>query len=588
MLASPFFRRIFLPYLILIFLTAGLVGVQGARRVRAAYLERTRTDLHDSSVLIAELVGNDIAAQRLGDLREHIRRLGIAIRCRITIVRSDGVVIADNEADPAHMDNHRLRPEIVDSVSQGDGGSVRRSGTLHQDLFYFAHRVGEGESAWFVRLAVHLTDLNAHLRRFYAELGGTVLLAMVVGAGVCYLLARRHALPVVELTQFAGALAAGDLERRILRNDTGEIGALAAALNSMADALRRLVAQTTRDRAELLAVLTSMSEGVIATDAGLRIVLSNAAAGGLLDLGGQPLQGKLLWEVVRSEPLLRAARGVISAQQPATVQIGPLGGRHLEAVMTPFPLPHAPPGVVIVVHDVTQSVRYQELRKEFVANVSHELRTPLTAIKGFAETLREGALTDPVRGPEFLATIEKHVDQLANLIDDLLEVSRLESHVELPRCVPLDLAAAARRAVELFASAAQKKNQRLTLDAPADALIIQGHPDYLERAIANLVDNAIKYTPPGGRIDVSLGSNASTAWVAVIDTGIGIPAEDLPRIFERFYRVDRSRSREMGGTGLGLSIVKHVANAHHGAVDVTSSPGAGSTFRLTLPIHAGE
>src|SRR5438105_1663018 len=336
------------------------MGVLGARRVRVAYLERTEMALRQSSRLIAEIVAAEVVSDRRAALQERLRNLGTAIACRITLVQADGVVIADNEAEPAHMDNHRLRPEIVQAVSQGEGGSIRRSDTLHQDLFYFARRIGDGPSAWYVRLAVHLNELDAHLRELYAGLALAALLAMAGGAVVCYVLARRHAAPVVELTRFAGALAGGDLERRILRPGTGEIGSLAMALNAMADSLRRLIDQTTRDRAELLAVLSSMTEGVIATDAQQRIVLSNVAAAALLDLRAQHLQGRMLWEVVRNEPLLRAAGDVLAAQRPAAVQIGPLAGRYLEAAMTTFPLLDGAamqPGLVIVIHDVTQSVR---------------------------------------------------------------------------------------------------------------------------------------------------------------------------------------------------------------------------------------
>jgi len=231
-------------------------------------------------------------------------------------------------------------------------------------------------------------------------------------------------------------------------------------------------------------------------------------------------------------------------------------------------------------------VQYQDLRKEFVANVSHELRTPLTFIRGFVETLQDGALKDPVKGPQFLATIEKHVIQLSNLVDELLELSKLESRPGLSRSVPVNIGDRIRKAAELMAPAAQKKSHAVNLNLSAEILTVPGDPDYIDRAITNLLDNAIKYTPEKGRIQISASGVDSTAIIEVSDNGIGIPAADIPRIFERFYRVDKSRSRDMGGTGLGLSIVKHIAQAHGGTVDVTSEPGKGTTFRLTLPKKA--
>jgi two-component system phosphate regulon sensor histidine kinase PhoR len=275
---------------------------------------------------------------------------------------------------------------------------------------------------------------------------------------------------------------------------------------------------------------------------------------------------------------------VLDGDPGRSFQVGPFLGRHLEVTISTFPPEGSPAGLVIVAHDATESVRYQELRKEFVANVSHELRTPLTSIRGFAETLRDGAMLDPVKGPEFLAIIERHADQLTNLIADLLELSRLESHPDLPQGVLLDLGSAARRAIELLGPSAEKKGHELIVQVDPELPVVFGNAGYLERAVANLVENAVKYTPERGRIAVSVTEQGPYVVVEVSDNGIGIPADDIPRIFERFYRVDRSRSRDMGGTGLGLSIVKHVAQAHRGLVEVSSAPGAGSSFKLKIPV----
>jgi two-component system phosphate regulon sensor histidine kinase PhoR len=323
---------------------------------------------------------------------------------------------------------------------------------------------------------------------------------------------------------------------------------------------------------------------VIATDTRQRVVVANERAGELLSFSAGQTQGKSLWEVVRHEAILKSARGVLASGERRTFQVSPSAGRYLEITVCTYPAGARPEGLIIVAHDTTQSVRYQELRKEFVANVSHELRTPLTVIRGFTETLRDGALKDPVAGPKFLGTIERHVNQLTNLVSDLLELSRLESTPELPRRVSFDIGAVVRRAGDLLLPAAQQKNQSLLLRVPAALPRIAGNPEYVERAVSNLIDNAIKYTPEQGKIDVAVTRDNGSVIVEVADNGIGIPPEDLSRIFERFYRVDRSRSRDMGGTGLGLSIVKHVAQAHGGSIDVASTLGTGSRFRLKLPI----
>jgi two-component system phosphate regulon sensor histidine kinase PhoR len=270
--------------------------------------------------------------------------------------------------------------------------------------------------------------------------------------------------------------------------------------------------------------------------------------------------------------------------QQKTIQIGPVHGRYLEVTLCRLPATDRAGGMVIVIHDITESHRYEDLRKEFVANVSHELRTPLTMIKGFVETLRDGALDDRDRAMEYLSTVERHSDQLGNLVNDLLDLSRLDSGADISPTGSLHVEALLRRVEELMQPAATKKRQILTFDFPPNLPTILGNADYLQRAVANLVDNAIKYTKEGGRVSIVAGQNDGQIDIEIRDTGIGIPPEDLSRIFERFYRVDRSRSREMGGTGLGLSIVKHIVQNHGGSVDVASRLGTGSTFTIHLPI----
>ena len=589
MLSSRFFRRIFLPYLLLICAATSAVGVFAALRLRESYLRTTRQNLHNQAILVSDVLAGQLASGQNDQVAEQCRRLGNELDCRITVIENDGTVIGDNEADPSRMENHRQRPEVLDADLHGDGSDVRRSRTLDKDLLYFAHKIQTPDDrVHFVRLSVHLAALDRQLNLLYGALGLVVLIAIAAAALLSFYFVRRSAAPVLEISEFARALARGELTRRLLPSTDGEIGHLAAALNTMADSLGRLISQTTKDRAELRAMLASMSEGVIATDTKQRVVVANDRAGELLSFSPADAPGRPLWEVVRQEAILKSAGEVLQSGDRRSFQVSPAAGRYLEITACTYPAGPAPEGLIIVAHDTTQSVRYQELRKEFVANVSHELRTPLTVIRGFTETLREGALKDPVAGPKFLATIERHVNQLTNLVSDLLELSRLESTPEIPRRVSFDVGAVVRRAGDLLLPAAQSKEQSLALRVPAGLPRVAGNPDYVERAISNLIDNAIKYTPERGKIEVAVWRDNGHVIVDVSDNGIGIPLEDLTRIFERFYRVDRSRSRDMGGTGLGLSIVKHVAQVHGGSIDVTSTPGSGSRFRLRLPVPPDE
>jgi two-component system, OmpR family, phosphate regulon sensor histidine kinase PhoR len=584
LLKSVFFRRLFLPYLLLICVSIGIVGIIGAQRLHRSHIETVERSLEKDSELITHILRGKLTTEGSSEFSDAVNNLSRGPGWRITVIRADGAVIADTEADPAKMENHRLRPEIIAAASQGTGSSIRPSGTVREDLMYFARRIeGADGQHYFIRLAVHLRELDRELREFYLGIALAAAFAMLAAGILCYVFARRHAAPLVELTQFADAVRQGDLTRRIVRKDEGEIGTLATSLDSMASSLSRMIAETRQDRAQLLAMLSSMSEGVIAIDPAQRIVLANGAAGHLLGFRSNESVGRLLWEVVRHEAVLRKATDVLRTRESSNIQVGPIAGRHLDITICTFSASDVADALVIVLHDVTQSVRYQELRKEFVANVSHELRTPLTAIKGFAETLRESALGDPQRAPQFLATIEKHADQLTNLVSDLLQLSRLESAGGLPKQVRISVTPLVDRAVDVLRPEANKKRQELHVEIAPHLPALSGDPDYLERAVANLVENAIKYTPEGGEVTVSARQDENEIIIDVTDNGIGIPQADLPRIFERFYRVDRSRSREMGGTGLGLSIVKHIAQAHHGRVEVTSTPGSGSTFRLILP-----
>ena len=585
MISRLYFRRLFVPYFLLICVALAAVGLFAARLMFNSAQEQAMQAMRALSLGVGALVDGDVTPSRMMKLTPDLKSLEHETGYRITIIAADGAVLADSEAEAGKMENYLPYDEVREALANGEGSNVRTSTTAHQEVLYFARRFNGGANKnYLVHLVRGSQTVDGYLQKLYAALAMAVLCAALGAALICYFVARRNTTPMLQLNRFAQELASGKLSSRLLWPAKGELGVLAASLNSMADSLSALVEQHAKDNYELLAILGSMGEGVIATDTRQRILLVNEAVERLLEFEGDKARGKLLWEVVRIEPIVRGAREVLEGSPRRSFQVGPVAGRHLEVTICTYGQDGRSTGLVIVMHDATQSVRYQELRKEFVANVSHELRTPLTSIKGFAETLRDGAMGDPVKGPEFLATIERHADQLTNLISDLLELSRLESVPEVPQSAPVDLGSAARRAAELLMPAAVKKQQELKVKVEGRLPLVTGNSGYLERAIANLVENAVKYTPEHGRIEVTVGPQGPHVVVEVTDNGIGIPQEDIPRIFERFYRVDRSRSRDMGGTGLGLSIVKHVAQTHRGLVDVISTPGVGTSFRLKIPI----
>lgn len=594
MLTSPLFRRLFVPYLLLICGVTGAVGLFAARSMRASYYAREEASLRQEIRLVgsavAPVLGRDTAA---GELQGLVKQIGAAIHLRVTIMREDGTVVADSEADPATMEKHDGRPEFARAKAGGEGVDSRDSATVGTPLLYLAQPVRDlagnivqtpSKQKHYARLAIHLSDLSHDLNLLYTGLAAFAGLSLLLAAVVCYLFARRSTGPMLDLIDFARALSRGELARRTNRPQVGEIATLATSLNTMADSLQGLVEQTTRDKAELLTILSSMSEGVIATDTDQRVLLVNEAAGKLLGFENVDAAGKQLFEAVRNDLVLKAASEVLASAQRKLISVGPVSARHLDVTLCTFPPEGEAKGLVIVAHDITQSFQYQELRKEFVANVSHELRTPLSVIKGFVETLQDGAWLDQKKAPEFLATIMRHTEQLTNLVSDILELSKLESTGIPSRRSAVDIDLVVHRAFELITPAAERKKNSLTLDVADDLPTIKGNADYIERAVSNLIDNAVKYTPEGGKVDVRVWAKAAQVVIEVRDNGLGIPKEDQPRIFERFYRVDRSRSREMGGTGLGLSIVKHVMQVHGGTVEVDSCPGKGSTFRLKFPV----
>jgi two-component system phosphate regulon sensor histidine kinase PhoR len=407
---------------------------------------------------------------------------------------------------------------------------------------------------------------------------------MGVGAALALLAAlsasRRRDRHLAGYARAAWSLARGDLEARCDLGGPAGHEDLGRAINEAAEVLGQRLAGLTGERDTLASMLRGMEDGVLVTDAGQKVILANPSAAKLLGFT-LPAEGRMLWELVRYETFLKSSLEAMERSEPKTLGMD-VEDRHLAVSMTPLPMGR----FLAVVHDATESARYQGLRKEFVANVSHELRTPLTLIRGCVETLQEGAFHDPVKGPEFLGIVAKNAAMLTNLVEDILDLSKLESPQGLPRKLRVDLQTTIHRVLEMRLPFAQKKDQSLTAAVAGTLPVVIGDPDYLERALSNLVDNAVKYTPEKGNIRVSARGLGATVVLEVKDDGIGIPEADLPRIFERFYRVDKSRSREMGGTGLGLSIVKHVVQSHGGIVEVESRPGQGSIFRMVLPAES--
>jgi two-component system phosphate regulon sensor histidine kinase PhoR len=546
--------------------------------------ERSSADqLLDTLRLFAPVVAGRTAAPP-AELQDWVRQVGAESGLRVTVIRQDGRVIADSARDDAglaNMENHAGRPEVRLALLQGQGTSIRRSATTGQVYAYAARRLTDRRGQVLVlRLARPLEQLGVLRSRLAAAMALSVLAAGIAILLTSLWLDRRLFEPLLRLIAGAGNLAAGR-SQRVEVPDEEELAALALSLNRLAETAETQFAAVRAERDHLKAILASMAEGVLVVGSDGRARLVNQAFRQIFDLHGE-VTGRPVLEIVRQPGLARLVEDTLRLGKEQTGQIEIPAPERRTLLLASAALSGGDGGAVVVARDTTELTRVADMRRDFVANVSHELKTPLAAIRGYAETLRDGALEEPPTARRFTDRILIQCRRLQALLDDLLTLSRLEAVSEPQEREPVDLPAVARRALALVTAAAREKRVRLELEEKAVPRI-QGEADALERMIVNLVDNAIKYNRPEGRVTVRLAPADGQVVVEVTDTGIGIPPESLSRIFERFYRVDKGRAREEGGTGLGLAIVKHVAQSHGGQVEVESRMGRGSTFRVRLP-----
>ena len=522
--------------------------------------------------------GADALADRLG------RDLGL----RVTIIDASGKVLGDTDLDGEALlsvENHADRPEVIEAMRAGTGRAVRYSRTLTENMLYVASRIDPDDpSRGIVRLAVPLTDVKKAQEEIRGPILVAALLSVVLAAGIGWVVARGPARRLEAMARAASDFAGGRTAVRAEAGGDDEVAVLARSLNRMADELQERLVLLERERSQLRTVLEGMVEGVVLTDPTGRILLANDAFRRIFN-AQLPVEGRRPLETARVPALQEAIESALEADEPVTREIA-LGGAQdkvIQASLASIRESGETVGAVAVFHDVSELKRLERVRREFVANVSHELRTPLTAIKGYAETLRDGGLRDPETAAEFVRVIHRHAERLRALIEDLLDLAAVEQGEARIDLAPVALRDVATQAEAVARPAAAGKRHTLTLDVPGDLPRVLADRDRLGQVLINLLDNAVKFTPEGGRIEVSARPSSGRVVVSVKDNGVGIPPEDIGRIFERFYRVGRSRDRREGGTGLGLAIAKHLTQAMGGTIEVESRPGSGTTFRVSLP-----
>jgi len=579
-------------YLIITLLSLVVIAWTATAAVKALYVKHTIADLSDRAAIIAKLLEEKFSEEHGAEIDAFCKEIGSKSATHITIVLPSGVVIGDSERDPAQLDNFAIRPEIKEALAGNTGISERYSFTATVKKHFVALPVKkDGRLVGIVRTAVPVTEIVRALRPFYVRLLLEVLVIAGVAALLGFYVSHRITRTIAHLRRGAMRFAAGGLEHRLDVPRSDELAALAEAMNSMAAKLHETISAITSQRNELEAVLSGMVEAVLVIDSEERIVRVNRAAENLFGISMSKVAGRSLREAIRNRELHAFVEKTFAGSELVEGDIVSVGepDSFLQAHgVTLRDAEGKAIGALIVFNDVTRLKTLENIRRDFVTNVSHELRTPITTVKGFLETLKDGAIDDTENSRRFLDIIIKHTDRLDMIIEDLLSLSRIERdtdkgeiHLEEAPIEPV-LEAVQKTCMKK----AYEKNIALQFRS-TEGLTAKINPTLLEQALVNLVDNALKFSDPGQTVNVEAEKNAEEIVIKVVDKGCGIPGDHLTRIFERFYRVDKARSREEGGTGLGLAIVKHIVNAHRGRIEVKSSPGEGSTFAIHLPTEKG-
>ena len=600
-------QQIFPANIIITILAMLAVTWYGSNAFRDFYINELTSGLKARALLVSEQIGSAVADNSLDSLRSFCLRAGRASDMRITVIAPDGRVLADSNENPEAMDNHLNRPEVVTALQGKTGTSLRYSKTLRQKMLYVAitlpalppevsSRQEQDLPSSVLRMSVPLTAIEQILKSVHLKIAMGVLPVICLVILITFFVSRRISRPLEKMRKTAELFSHGDFSTKMADNldmtASSEVVALAGAMDQMANQLNERINTIIAQRNELETVFSSMVEAIIAIDSQWRIVSLNKAAAQMFGAKRQDCQGRLLQEVVRNVELQQLINDVIESGQPVAREFSlEQGGELLSLKTNGVPLLDSNNdnmGVLLVINDVTHLHRLENIRRDFVANVSHELKTPVTAIRGYVETLLDGALENQEDAERFLEIVLKQTDRLGAIIEDLLDLSRLEEQsdkkeITFTRAL---LKPALAEVVESCRFKGDQKNITINLSCPAD-LEIRMNLTLLEQAVTNLVINAIKYSEPGSEVWIRAGKNGKEAEdevvISVEDSGVGIEPEHLPRLFERFYRSDKARSRKLGGTGLGLSIVKHIAQAHHGAVEVQSRPGQGTVFSIRLP-----
>ena len=575
--------RIGIVFAVLIIACISGLGVYLSHVLRNDHLDTLRTQLTGQARLVGDLSAPDLAGNQTASLESLSRSLAEQIGARITIIQLNGVVLADSEQDPATMENHSNRPEVIDALVKGSGSSIRHSATTGYDMMYVAVTItSDGGAAGIARVALPLTQIDKSL----GHVNQIIIVAAIIAAIIAILLAfqmlRMTTEPVKKLTQLSKKMAQGELDQEIQIKSQDEVGELARAFNQMAARLKETVALITNERDRMATILSNIDDAIFMVDGDSRITAMNQAAEKIFQTQMNKAMGHTFIEVVRDHEINRILQRCLSSrrQQTGAVEIKPQK-RSLAVIASPLP---GDGGCLMHIQDLTELRRLEMVRRDFISNISHELRTPIASVKALAETLSEGAIEDPAVAKDFLNRINIETDKLAQMVQELAELSHIESGEAPLNKRRFNIADAIGHVADRLRAQADRAGLKFDFAIPSGLPAVMADEARVEQVLVNLIHNAIKFTPSGGRISISAKVRDTDILVSVADTGPGISPDDLPRIFERFYKADKSRTSE--GTGLGLAIAKHIVEAHGGKIWADSVERKGSIFSFTLPLNS--
>ncbi|KKD45779.1 HAMP domain-containing histidine kinase [Listeria seeligeri] len=585
--------KIGLSFFILFFVVMVMVGIFSGELMKSTYLNMKENQLEDDAKILLQTTNIEHLDldQNAAEIQKTLDPLSDEIDARITVIDSQGDVVADTKKDPENLDNHMNRPEVADILEKGEnvGISIRESDSLGYSMLYVAVPVKhQNKTDGVLRISISLESVDTAVAKLWGNLALIFGIALIIIAGISVFIARKITKPVREIIEVSTDLANHKYDSRIHGKVSGELQDLSISVNMLAESLETQMFEIKQNEQRLNAIVQNLVSGVMLINADKQVIMTNRTMYQIL--GETEITGKPFYEVIKSfalSQLIDATFETKTMQQKEIILYFPRE-MILDASVSPILAEDGEiTGIILLLHDITQIRHLENVRSEFVTNVSHELKTPVTALKGFAETLLDGAMYDEALLKKFLTIIKEESDRLHRLIMDILALSRIEQNPVTENVGTVDVDDVIDQSVRTIFELATEKN--IQVSAPEKTIppvIIETNRDQLQQILINLLSNAINYTPVDGKVEVKLMERESEVIIEVTDNGIGIPAKDIDRVFERFYRVDKARSRHSGGTGLGLSIVKHLVENCGGRIEVESQEEVGSTFRVTLPKKA--